>query len=87
MCVYGECLWRVWTHPRQRRAKLGNVQVCYQGNSQTVGQNQVGSYGIHYHGVRHNAEKHRRGSTQLYKYSRHMEVHKHSISKYSNIIA
>lgn len=67
-------MWRVWTHPRQRRAKLGNVQVCYQGNSQAVGQNQEGGDGVHYHSVRHDAEKHREGAHDFI-YTVNTEVH------------
>lgn len=41
------------SYPWERGAKLRNVQVGHQGNSETVGEHQVGGYCIHYHSVRH----------------------------------
>ena len=40
-------------YPWEGRAELCDVQVGHQGDSEAIGEHQVGSYYIHYHSVRH----------------------------------
>lgn len=65
VCLQLKQIQSVWVHvflqaihywdsyPWERGAELRNVQVGHQGNSETVGEHQVGGYCIHYHSVRH----------------------------------
>lgn len=80
------------SYPWERGAELRNVQVGHQGNSETVGEHQVGSYCIHYHSVRHGTaneckmmlgthgregETHAKTNRQrLYTTADHMNMHK-----------